>query len=59
MWQAFHFTRLVIYCVLYTLTGFRILDEGQREVTIDYSLASRFKVGGKKKGLGEVGLILT
>lgn len=49
----------MIYCVLYTLTGFRILDEGQREVTIDYSLASRFKVGGKKKGLGEVGLILT
>jgi len=25
-------------------TGFRILDEGQREVTIDNSLASRFKV---------------
>lgn len=48
----------MIYFVLYTLTGFRILDEGQREVTIDYSLASRFKVGGKK-GLGEVGLILT
>ena len=30
--------------ILLSPTGFRILDEGQREVTIDNSLASRFKV---------------
>ncbi|RMX48106.1 hypothetical protein pdam_00002687 [Pocillopora damicornis] len=39
-------------CVVgHMLTGlsFRILDEGQREVTIDYSLASRFKVNWTPK----------
>ena len=30
--------------MFFSLKGFRIVDEGQREVNIDNSLASRFKV---------------